>query len=448
MYFSFRTYLLPLCLNLIMCANLPFCVGDKVCLSDGRSSPGDCTVAGMQYALVQSIGIVVENPNAPPACIFSLNLSGSSFTQLTLLPSAEHEHLRKDGCIALRSPCGKEYRLCRKLAGQSGHCETDHQMNAMESPQMQISMPKYMRVVHVFRLALEDSAHRVQESVAGFKENRRIGRRSFIRFKDTFTLAEWDSFLFHVKHVAEGAVICEPPVSGWYGMLEKEMRIQVVSFITLMKTLGEFDVRRFSKYLVSVRDVRRTGSHRPSQLVRVIGDYVREEPASFRRDVSDASAECLIILGATLTAVENSSFLKEKHMSVVLHRESCEWDPRERAYSCSLEVNCQDSQSLLAKLSEDTREKNRVVVSGERRKTAQQRFMGFRWCRRSRIDPRALFFDKNKADEVIGDIHVCIPSLLFFGGSTSEEILQLSKETDILQLLLSSAMSGSRKANN
>ena len=63
-----------------MCGNLPFCVGEKVRLSESRHAPGDCVSARMQYGIVKSVGIAVENPIASPACIICINCSGTQLT--------------------------------------------------------------------------------------------------------------------------------------------------------------------------------------------------------------------------------------------------------------------------------------------------------------------------------------------------------------------------------
>ena len=430
----------------MMCSNLPFCVGDNVHISDARASPSDCQSTTTHNALVMSIGMTLASPVAKVACVLDLAERGSPVRRLTMTASTLPIHQRYDETVVLMTTCGTQFRLCRKVQSNTpvaGNLAIPTNA-APVSPALALAQ-KHMRVLHVFRLHLENAFLRNRTTVGNMKESRRSGRRSALRFKDTFTLAEWDALVIHMIDICSGFVIKSPPspaqphqpgtpLGTHYE--EKEMTIETVDFLSLMKTMGHFDAKRFLKYLAVAHSARgATPADCPKHL-RIIGDYVSEEPGKPLPGCPGPSSdrECIITLGSTISSIPSATMLPDRHRCVVLRRQSCEFDARERAYVYPMELEILPSARLLDTCSDVTKENNRVYYTGEKKKTKHNRFLGFRWSRLSRMDNRKLFYDITDAEEILGEIQLHIPILTFFGGKTALEISNLCNENALLEL--------------
>ena len=144
--------------------------------------------------------------------------------------------------------------------------------------------PKFMPVIHVFRLLLEDALPTIRNERTTWTESRRTARRSSIRLKATFTLSEWLDLVDHIKSLSYEPAHCIPETVNVtsLGVCHKEMQAEVVSFMSLMMSLGRFDVEQFVRNIAVTRNFRRSTPFRSPFLLRLIGDYVLEEP-SFNR---------------------------------------------------------------------------------------------------------------------------------------------------------------------
>ena len=434
-----------------MCCDLSFCVGDNVLISDACSTPADCENTALHNALAISIGMTLSSPVPKVACVLDVAENASTVKRHTFYCSTNPFHRRRDRAVVLVSACGRSFRLCQKvLDAASKNQDTSSTVPQIINPTLS-PMPRHMRVVHVIRLLLENKFRSsVGTGVGSKKENRRIGRRSCFYVKAKFTLAEWEDLVLYVKHICNGVVISTPNTSSIANQMdaqrllrfeEKEMTVETVDFLSLMRTLGLFDVNRFLKYIAVARKARRAATVKIPTQLRIIGDYICEEPGKPQpgRATVTSNRECIISLGSTLSAVTTPSVLPEKHRCIVLRRPSCEYDTRDRSYVSPLEMACLPSSALLEKCSDETREKNRVYFNGDNKRTEQKRLFGYRWSRISRVDPRTLFFDTVDADEILGEIFLCIPTLTFFGGATAMEIKTLCDESNLLEMFTTNA---------
>ena len=426
-----------------MCVNLPFCVGEEVRLSEARSSPFECNSLEEQMGIIVYIGVALLNPSSPPTCMIGISIGRRADNRQMYQLSAEHTHFRTDHSVVLVDQSTKQFHICRRSGTVHRYNYTFVQPSL---PHTAVSTEsKFMRVVHVLRLLLENSVHSMTDMYGSKgRENRRTGRRTCIRFKDKCTLSEWEHLVAHVNRISQGSVLNTPHFDGSNSprFTQKEMSVEVVDFLTLMRSLGECDPQCFLKYLAVSKRIKRSSNLDGKVITRIIADYVIEESDIQRTPslhLADGSEnECVITLGCTLTAINLSGLLDSEQRCAVLKRPTCEWDPRDRAYTAPMELEIDKAVSLLSRLDENTRERNEEIYSGERRKTTLKRFLGYRWKRLTRIDHRALFFDIDDADKIVGEIQMCIPTLTFFGGSTAVDIANLCTESALSQLFSSS----------
>ena len=390
--------------------------------------------------MVYSIGVPVTSPMSPPACLLGMNGPNATVSSHTFLPPIEHNHMRRDGSVIFSTTCGKEFRLARKVLLEHDSHNNMHTRCAQGVPSA-LAAPTYMRVVHVIRLLLEDKLNSPIDIRGLKKESRRSGRRTSITRKATFTLAEWEALVQHVRTITSGYVICTPEscLERSTGMGQKELTVEVADFMTLMMTLGRYDRERFVRYVAVSRNIKRSATVNSPLCMQLIGDYVKEEPPLLRpvRTASANDQECIITLVTSLTAVETPSRLPVGHESITLRRASCEWDARERAFVSPMQLNAVLTSPLVGEISSDTRDANRMVFScGEKRKLKliKQRFMGYCWTRLSRLDPRRLFFDDEDAPNIIGDITFMHSHANIFGGATASELKTLCDEKTLLGL--------------
>ena len=358
-----------------MCLQLPFCVGNKVYLSASRECPHQCEEAHEETGTVVSIGVALLFPTSTTTSMIGIDVDGSSTTARQMFQlSPAHTHFRRDDSVVLFEQSTKHFRICRKV-GLAQHHQGTTLAHTQHPQQLVSASPKFMRVVHIFRLLLENSVYSMHY-VRGLsaKENRRVGRRTLIRFKEKTTLEEWEHLVAHVHHISSRYTTDTPQFDGVESprFLSKEMSVEVVDFMVLMRCLGQCDVRRLMKYLAVDRVTRRSNRLDVTRIVRIVADYVveeREASRGFTSAATDGSEnESIITLGCSLTAVKSVSILGER-TCVVLRRDTCDWDPRDRAYTAPMELKAEKAVSVFARLGEDTSERNRLVYSGEKRKT-------------------------------------------------------------------------------
>ena len=157
---------------------------------------------------------------------------------------------------------------------------SQHQVGRAVSsiPQSAIySTPIFMQVVHVLRLLLEENIHNPRDLQGlSAKENRKAGRRSCIRSKTKSTLAEWEHLVHHVAQLSPGYHRQTPSFQEVHAprFNERDMRMEVVDFMMLMKSLGRCDPQRFLHYLAVSREIRRTGRLRRTLSLHLVGDCV------------------------------------------------------------------------------------------------------------------------------------------------------------------------------
>ena len=401
-------------------------------ISEARPCVEQAFSAPFQNAVVTSASMDFRTMAAPPT--FQFVTSGST-PRIFLIPAPQSNQVLQDRAVVFCTLCGKEYRICRKTSTNAQRTENNTTVSIPANP----PTSKVMRVVHVFRLLFENSVHSFRDANLFKKENRRAGRRTLLRLKDTFTLAEWHALVARVRQVSSGHVSCSPvlPSINRYGFAEKEMTLEVVDYLALMHSLGHFDTRKFVRYICMARKLKRRGKIDAPLIVRLIGDYVCEEPgpAPSHQTGDSSNSQCLITLGSSISCMSNASMFSTEHRCVILRRPSCEWDPRDRAYVVPMEIDSEFSRLLLPKLKAETREKNKVLCGGgEKRKRVQDRFLGYRWKRLSRMVTKTLFFDDKDADEVVGEIQLCIPTLTFCGGATASEINRICEQGSLLNL--------------
>ena len=421
-----------------MCADLSFCVGDKVLITDPLDRPEEHTSAGRRLGVVQSVSISLERPSDPPECMIGIRGPGSSTTKLRLFPSAIHGIANSNDSFVLASSSGRVFHVCQKLKGNNSRDFLPDSIVRNGSPSP--SLPeRHMRVARIFRYLLEENVKSMRDIRMLPKIQRKTGRRTIITFKDNFTLSEWESFAAHSVRVSVGHIKTIPGFisTSYPRFTDSTMRVEMVDFVSLLRSLGHFDENRMAKFVIASREVKSTNSIEPTLLVRVVGDYICQEPAAspFRNVDDGCDKEMLVTLGSSFTELLGLSILEENKKCMVLHRQNCQLDPRDKAYVEPLELRCDSARIVLGKLTEDTRQENRSVISGDKRKRTNRRFMGFQWTRKTRIDPHTLFYDVDRANEIIGEIQMCIPTLTFFGGSTASEIRKLSSEVDLSKLL-------------
>ena len=425
-----------------MCCGLPFCVGERVYISDGRPILTECWSAPVHSALVYSISIPVATPMSPPACVFGVKGPNSTIvTTHTLLPSAQHNYSREDTSLIFVSPSGNELRIVRKVVGDDAR-RLPGMQSVVPHPLLVVPKPPYLRFVNVYRLFLEQNLQVIKDVRNLKKENRRLSRPTCITVKDIFTLVEWEDLVRHVKRISSDSVIYNPDIAPGHSstLWHNEMTLEIPVFMELMASLGAFDKDRFLQYIAVSKTVRKSTTRDSSLALRIIGDYVKADPSCARASQFNTSGdtECIISAGSSLSGVQNPSQLPAEHQSIILQWPSSEWDSRERVFVTAMELKKAPSSVLLQKLDENTLDANRKAYSGgEKRKQSRQRFMGYLWTRSSRLDPRQLFFDNEEAHKVVGDITICIPTLIFIGGTTAAELKELCNVTSLLDIFSS-----------
>ena len=423
-----------------MCGNFKFCVGDTILITNARATALECANAPTTEGFVISIAVM---PPAPTVCIIGVKGSDGVVQRHTLLQSVPPADFHLKNAVLFSKPGKKEFHLC-KAVSPSHQKQQSSCTDAMRRQQnvSVLTSSKHNRIVLVLRLLFEEKIYKFKDVKALRKENRKAGRRSSLSFTATFTLSEWEHLVAHVNRISSGPVINTPSFQSvqFPRFTEKEMTVEVVDFLTLMRSLGHIDAQRIAKYVVISRRFKQASSLNSPLFLRLIGDYVCEEPTISGSEHFEAAvdAECVVSVGSSLSSVNSPVLLSEEHNTVALIRPSCAWDPRDRAYISPLELHSVESTELLSKLSSETRERNRMVVTGEKRKKREKRFMGFKWTRRSRLDSRTLFYDDADADGIVGDIELCLPTLTFFGGTTATEInalCEMGEGNNLFQLL-------------
>ena len=160
--------------------------------------------------------------------------------------------------------------------------------------------------------------------------------------------------------------------------------------------------------------------------------------ASRSSESNGTANECVVTLGSTLTAVSNPGMLSDGWCLPVLRCERCDWDPRDGVYTAPMELGMEKAGVLHSRMNEDTKEKNRVFYTGLKRRTEIKLFLGYCWTRLKRVDQCTLFFDDADANRIVGELHIYIPTLTFFSGSTAEEIANLCSKSALSHLFAGS----------
>ena len=306
--------------------------------------------------------------------------------------------------------------------------------------------PLHARLVQILRMKLAErlcSLPSFNAMMGERGERQRFGQRTLISFGVDATLAEWESFTRHIRQMVGITVLNSPPYTECDvpRFQEDHMELKFLDYSSFMRCLGHISHADIVQHLVATKSQKRNKNRKSDVAVRLIGDFVQDGPPSYHiTPTSSRTVEypMTIVLGGTLTPLDEG---RSSEQLLVLHRSSCQWDTRDHLFVEDLEIKERTESELVDMMSEDVREQNRVLLSGQKRKRETERYLGFRFTRREKRNHKRLHFDRESAGEVLGDLQVCIPTLTFIVSTNAADIAQLCTKDKLCSLYHSSPFS-------
>ena len=173
-------------------------------------------------------------------------------------------------------------------------------------------------------------------------------------------------------------------------------------------------------------------------ICRIIGDRIQEKNmGSSTAALESAKNEPVTLtVGSTVSAVkldDNDEFHLKRSLNeiqcLVLHRSFSRWHRRDVMYVEKLKFDVLTTEKLSSAMIEHVRKANLQVVTGIKKKRIIERYLGFRFVRKTNIDCRRFHFDIERADEIIGELKLCTPTIYFVGVNAVDIRALMTKES-------------------
>ena len=337
--------------------------------------------------------------------------------------SSNDEHL----LVSLPSHLRYRFRLLHRLwNGAPGPFLTSR-----SSP----SLPQNSRLMHVLRTKLAEKLYTLPALSVMMGEGaeiQRFGRRSLLSFGVDATLEEWETFTQYVRTMLGITVLHSPPYveTDVPRFQEEQLEMSFVDYSSFMRCLGHISHDDIVRHLVMTKRKKGRKTRNSDIAVRVIGDIVQDgRPSSHVNSTSSRTVQhpMTFLVGGTVTPLKDGAGGNEQRL--ILYRSSSEWDTRDHVFVEDLELKQQAESDLVEMMTDDMREKNRVLISGKKRQRQTERFLGFRFTQPGRLNKKRIHFDRESAREVLGELQVCVPTMIFIRSANAVDISeQCTKE--------------------